>query len=163
MKKNLIMIAFIWIVVFVLTFITAGDNLGFGARLGGSLVLTIGGWIVYWSKSGGKAKGHSQSAPVRVVAKKKELYIFRGMERKFTYRFDGKYIYEGMTAKFFYRVEGDKIYKGMDSKFAYRLDGNKIYRGMERQPLYRIDGNNVYGGDFGRQPVFRISNSISIN
>ena len=162
MKKNLILIAGIWAALIVLTFVTAPD-LGIGERILYTFVFAVIAWIGIKLGVGQKKTGNSSKKNVQYrTDKEKYTYIFRGMERQFLYRYDGKYIYQGMSDKFIYRVENNKIYKGMDSKFSYRMEGNKIYRGLERQPLYRIDGNNIYSGDFGRQPVYRMSSSISI-
>lgn len=162
MKKNAFLLVAIWAVLLVLTFVTA-PSLKIGARLLYTLIFAVIAWVgiklgVGQKKTGSISKRNLQYRD----GKQRNIYVFRGMERQFSYRYDGKYVYPEMSNKFIYRIESNKIYKGKDSSFSYRIEGNKIYRGFERQPLYRIDGNNIYSGDFGRQPVFRISESSSI-
>jgi len=159
MKKLLILFGGIWLFVFLVSLKTA-PALDFGRRILYSLVFAVIGTGLVYCNTGKNKAGSGSNASPGATDKRKMLYIFRGTERNFAYRYDGKYVYEGMSDKFIYRVEGNRIFQGMDSAFSYRMEGNRIYRGMENQPLYRIDGNCIYSGDFGRQPVFRISNHL---
>ena len=150
MKNKLLMYILVCsFCVFILSYITAGEELDLSKRLICALVLgSVGGVYFY---CGPFKTGYSKT-------KKSVKYIYYGLfEHKIAYRIEGNKIYKGLDGGFTYTIKDNKIYEGIGGIPKYRIEKNRIYRTSDTLPLYRIEGNRIYKGVFGREVVYRIT------
>ena len=111
----------------------------------------------------GKKSQKRTNKPTPRATTPKPIYIHRPFENGFVYRIEWhhgrQYVFEGFSNKYIYRIDGDKVYRGTETKVYYQIKGNKVYRAFEyKDPVYRIEDGKIYQGNFGRRPVFTISN-----
>ncbi|MBQ3119867.1 MAG: hypothetical protein IJC12_03265 [Peptococcaceae bacterium] len=164
-----------WLVIFIISGITASNSTGFFERLLYSLIMgVIASVMLAFTHLGSKtnykasSKG-SQSSVSRVVQKKNGLpviYVYENFKPQFKYRIEDNRIYEGFSPSFSYTIKDNKIYKGMgNGQFLYRIEphhsgnGQRVYKEFCNTPAFKVVDNKVYEGEFGTQVLYRLSDS----
>ena len=171
LKKGALIYVISVVVIFGLSFITAGNNDPMG-RLGASALMAIastvlGLYVLYGDNKKKSGKSTSKITSNRNTSnnskKVESIFVCQPLSNKIFYEIKGNKVYKYQTSKVAYEIKNGKIYRYLEPTPILIINGNKLHAPSKSTPLYRIENNKVYEGDFARKPIYDLRDSKHIH
>lgn len=140
MKRAINVFLIFWVVLFLISFLTAGEDITFLQRIGYTAAMAV---ITALLSLGGGNKAERPSTPNGTSRKIRVIDIKVPNSSKVLCQIKRNKVYKNLDSKPIYEIRDNKVLVVNSPKVVYTISDNKIYRNIEPVPLWEKRGNKI--------------------